>query len=134
MNLYKTYKADDDLEKQGITLQLGEDVSIRLARAGGSNQKYGKLFGEKIKPYRRQMDNGTLDDAVASRIMAEVYADTIVLGWSGVTDENGNHLEFTRDNCIKLFTDLPELFRVVQEEAGRLANFRQAEREEDAKN
>ena len=134
MNLYKTFKASDDLEKQGIDLQLGDDISFRLARAGGSNSRFSKLLGDKLKPYRRQIDNGTMDDAVAAKIMAEVYADTIVLGWSGVTDEQGNQLAFNRDNCVKLFTDLPELFRVVQEEAGRLSNFRSAEREEDAKN
>ncbi len=134
MNLYKTFKANDDLEKQGIELQLGDDVSIRLARAGGSNQKFGKLLGDRLKPYRRQIDNGTMDDAVAAKIMAEVYADCVVLGWQGVADEHGNPLAFTRDNCVKLFTDLPELFRVVQEEAGRLANFRAQDREEDAKN
>lgn len=134
MNLYQTFKATAELEKQGIDLHLGDDVSIRLARAGGSNARFGKLLGDKLKPYRRQIDNGTMDDAVASKIMAEVYAETVILGWSGVTDEAGNPLEFNKPNCVKLFTDLPDLFRIVQEEAGRLSNFRAEERESDAKN
>ncbi|MDY0212552.1 MAG: hypothetical protein RBR06_06065 [Desulfuromonadaceae bacterium] len=134
MNLYKAFKADGNMEKDGIDLPYGEGVSIRIARAGGSNSRYGKLLGERLKPHRRQMDNGTLDDKVAERIMAEVYADAVLVGWQGVTDADGAPLEFSRDNCIRLLLDLPELFRDIQEQAGRVANFRKAELEADAKN
>lgn len=134
MNLYQTFKTNDEMEKQGIDLAYGPECTIKIARAGGSNQRFGKLLGDKLKPYRRQIDNGTMDDAVATRIMAEVYAETVILGWTGVTDEAGNHLPFNKENCVKLFIDLPDLFRDVQEQAQRVANFRAADLEADAKN
>lgn len=134
MNLYKTYKADETTEKDGIDLQYGPDCKIRIARAGGSNARFGKLLGDKLKPYRRQIDNGTMDDAVAAKIMAEVYADCVILSWSGVEDADGKPLSFTKENVVKLLTDLPELFRDIQEQAGKVSNFKAAEREEDAKN
>ena len=134
MNLYKTYKTTDSMEKDGIDLQYGPDCKIRIARAGGSNQRFGKLLGDKLKPYRRQIDNGTMDDAIAAKIMAEVYADCVILGWQGVEDFEGIAIPFCKENVVKLLTDLPELFRDIQEQAGKVSNFRAAEREEDAKN
>lgn len=134
MNLYKTYKTTDTMEKDGIDLQYGPDCRIRIARAGGSNQRFGKLLGDKLKPYRRQIDNGTMDDAVAAKIMAEVYAETVILGWTGVEDSDGNKLDFNRETCTNLLIDLPELFRDIQEQAQKVSNFRAEEREEDTKN
>ena len=40
----------------------------------------------------------------------------------------------TRDEMIKQFTDLPDLFKDIQEQAGKVSLFRSAELEEDAKN
>lgn len=134
MNLYKTYKTNDSLEKEGTLIEVAEGVKMRIARAGGNNTRYGKLLGERMKPHRRQMENGTLDDKVADRIIYEIYADTVILGWEGVTDQNDKPLEYTRENCIKLLTDLPDLFREIQEHATKLENFRQAALEEDVKN
>ena len=122
MNLYKTYKASDDMEKQGIDLQYGADCKIRIARAGGSNSRFVKLLGDKLKPYRRQIDNGTMDDKVAEKIMAEVYADTVILGWSGVDDADGNRLEFNRENCVLATTALVSCFvRYSKRSAFRIA-------------
>jgi len=134
MNPYAMFKTNPAAEAEaGIVLDYGT-FSIRIVRAGGANRKFGKLLGDRLKPYRRQIDNDTMDDAAAQKIMAETYADAVILGWEGVTDEAGTPLDFSRANCVTLLTDLPELFRDIQEQAGRAANFRAAEREADAKN
>ena len=66
--------------------------------------------------------------------MREVYAETIVLGWDNVQDAEGNDLAFSKENVIKLFTDLPELFEDVQNAASTQALFRQETLEQEAKN
>ena len=43
-------------------------------------------------------------------------------------------IEFSKDACIKLFTDLPELFATVQEQAERAMAFQKQEEEADTKN
>lgn len=53
-----------------------------------------------------------------------MYAETIVLGWENVEDADGNPLAFNTANAIKLFTDLPDLFRDIQEQSQRSALFR----------
>lgn len=139
MSLYKSFKTDTSLEKDGILLEYGKNskgnpIAIRIARAGGANSQYTKRMEAKVKPYRRQIQNETIERALLEDIVKEVFAETVVLGWENVEDENGNDMSFSKENCIKLFTDLPDLFTDVQEQAQRSALFRQDVREADAKN
>lgn len=135
MSFYKTYKTNGANETDGIVLDYGDSGKIRIARAGGSNRKYTEQLRLKLlKPYERQIANNTMDEEASTRIFAEIYASTIILGWEGVSDENGKPLAFTRDNVIKLLTDLPELFRDIQDAAQKFSNFREAELDEERKN
>lgn len=139
MSLYKQFKTDNSLEKEGIVLEYGENskgkpIAIRIARAGGANKAYEKRMEIRVKPYRRQIQNETMESALVERIVKEVYAETVVIGWENVEDENGNPMEFSVENCIKLFDDLPDLFRDIQEQSQRAALFRAEVREADAKN
>lgn len=134
MSLYKQFKTDAKLEKEGLTLDFGDGVTMLVARAGGSNDRYAKRMEVLSKPYRRQIESGTVDRKVLERVVIEVFAETVVLGWNGVTDEDGKPLEFNRINAIKVFTDLPDLFAEVQEQASKSALFRLSLNEQDAKN
>lgn len=132
MNLYEKFATNEDAERTGIVLDLGEGVTITVRRAGGRNAAYQRVLEAKVKPYRRQIDLGTLDPELNRRLIIEAYAEAVVLGWSGVTDRAGKALAFSRDNFIKVMSDLPDLFGVIVDEAGRAANFRAAEIEETA--
>jgi len=139
MSLYKQFKTDTKLEKEGILLQYGtnskgQPICIRVARAGAGNDQYVKRMEAKVKPHRRLIQNETIERAVLLSIIREVFAETVVLGWEGVEDENGKPLSFSKDNAIKLFTDLPDLFEDIQEQAQKAALFRADIREADAKN
>ena len=139
MSLYKQVETDREVEKTGIVLDYGmnskkQPIQIRIARAGGANERYSKLLELRTKPYRRQIQNETLDNAVAEKITKEVYAKAVVLGWSGVEDENGKELEFSFENCMKLFDDLPDLWTDIQQQSTKAALFRADILEQDAKN
>lgn len=139
MSLYNQFGTDKKVEKEGVILQYGntaggKPIQIKICRAGGANVAYNKAMEAKTKPYRRQLQNGTLDIEVMTSILREVYADTVVIGWSNVEGADGKPMAFTRENVIKLFTDLPELFADVQEQATNLALFRAEINEQDAKN
>lgn len=130
MSLYKQFKTDENCEKNGIWLEYshsddnGKPVRIKIARAGGSNIKYLKTLEMKSKPYRRQLQNDTLDITVADEMLKEVYADSVILGWENVTDDKGVELPFNRINCLKLLSDLPDLFADIREQSTRAALFR----------
>ncbi len=139
MSLYNQFGTDKKVEKEGVILQYGntddgKPIQIKICRAGGANTAYNRAMEAKTKPYRRQLQNGTLDMEVMTSILREVYADTVVIGWSNVEGKDGKPMPFNRDNVIKLFSELPELFADVQDQATNLALFRVEINEQDAKN
>jgi hypothetical protein len=134
MGTYDTFKTSEKHEIEGITLDLDDAGKFKLKRAGGRNVQFIKQFSSRTRPYRRQIQTDTMNEAKARQIMAEVFASTVVLGWENVTGPDGEPLLFSYANCVKLLTDLPELFSEIQATAQDAALFRETVREEDAKN
>lgn len=137
--LYKNFKTNTEVEKTGVVLEYGmasngKPTSIRIARAGGANTRFAKLMEQKTAPYRRQIQTKTLDESIAERITKEVYAEAVILGWENVEDENGNLLDFTLENVIKVFSDLPDLYADIIVQSQEIALFRSEVREADSKN
>lgn len=149
MSLYKQFKTDSELEAKGVVLEYGhtEDgkpITIRIARSGGNNKKFAKVFEMKTRPYRQQIRAGTLSTEIDDKLSKETLAESVVIGWENVAfpvlDENGNqtdqveYLPFSVKNCIRLFNDLPDLYRDIQEQSQRSVLFRENILEDDAKN
>ncbi len=135
MSFYKSFSMNQDLEAgKGVDLDYGKSGVITIHRAGGSNQKYSKVASAKLKPYARQLHTKTADPKVIERVMAEIYAESVIIGWKNVKDSEGKAMSFTKANVVKLLTDLPELFADIQRAADDVALFREEELEEDAKN
>lgn len=133
-SIYEKFATDKNLEQDGIVLDYGDGLELRIARAGGSNVKFEKVVQVKMKKYDRLVKNDLLDPAQMREVMREVLAETVVLGWKGVTDRQGNELPFTKDNCIQLFKDLPDLFDDVLEQSRKANLFKEMVREEEAGN
>ena len=131
---YELFGTDKNLEAgDGVDIDYGDFV-ITIHRAGGTNTDYKRVFAEKLKPYQRQYENGTMDDDTFDKIIVEVFAETVVKGWRGFTDADGNELDWTRENVIKVLTDLPDLVRDIVEQARNFANFRAENKEAASKN
>lgn len=129
MNLYKQFQTDKKLENEGVFIEYGpnskdEPIRFRVARMGPSNLRYSKMMEQRLKPYRRQIQTETIDSKLADKMMLEIFVDTILLSWEGVESEDGVKLEFNRETAIKLFTDLPDLYDDLREQAGKAALFR----------
>ena len=130
MTTYSQFKTNRELETKGVILQIG-DSDFHVRRAGGGNRAYSTTFAEKTKPFQRQISLGTLPDEKALDIMLETYWDSVMLGWSNVTDEEGNVLEYTKENFKKVMTDLPELWNALRDEAGEARNFQDEQAKTD---
>jgi len=135
MGLYDLYKTDTKKERdQGVEVEFPGDAKVWLRRAGGQNTDYEKALEKVMKPYRRQIQQGMLDEDKSRELEARVYARGVIIDWDGVTDEQGNELDCTEENIVKLFTDLPDLFVELKQQATDLSNFRREQTGEDAKN
>jgi hypothetical protein len=140
VSLYKQFRTDENLEKSGIKLTYGE-VWFYVARAGGANKKFSRILEAKLKPHRRAVQTETMDEKTAEKLMREAYAEGVVLGWGSVkhgegrmTGPDDEALDFTVENVVRVFTDLPDLFADLREQTGKVALFRATVDEADAGN
>lgn len=145
MSMYKSYKTDEQLEKNGIRVLFAEDeICLTLARAGGQNAGFQKSLAANLKPYRRALQSETLSDKKANELLMKTFAESVVLKWEtrvdgiyreGIEVEGKTELQpATVENMVAVFQALPDLFEDIKAEASRLSNYRKVEREEDAKN
>lgn len=134
MSVYKRFKTSESCERDGVWLDYGDGVRVRVARAGGSNRRFLKAMERFRRKHKRRIDLDLLDEDVARPAVIDIFAETVVLGWEGVANEEGTPLECTKENVVKVFTDLPDFFDAVRDDAARAEIFRAHIDEEDAKN
>lgn len=142
-NPYAKYHTDDSLLKAGIWYE-DEDVRIKVTYAGTENTRYEKMLKLKLKPFETQIRNENFSDKAFHKVLAEVYAATVILAWEvknedgafvpGIYDEEGNIVDFGEKEVItalglgqRLFTDLIKV-------ATNFNLFRQGQKDADAKN
>lgn len=128
MSLYARFKTDSESEKNGIDIDFGDGVGIKVARAHTSNPKYvdaiKEFFGDKTKT---ELQSTNTEKSL--KLLAEIYAKSVVLDWWGVTDENGVEMPCTKENVKKLFLDLPDLFEKIRDMASDHENFLAAKKQ-----
>lgn len=139
MNLYSQFATDSKLENDGIVLNYGvndhgENIDIRIARAGGQNTKFAKVAEVVLKPYRRQLANENMDPKALDKLFHVIYAKAVVVSWAGVRDPEGLLIPCTEENVVKLFNDLPDLFADIRQAADKASLFRATVLEEESKN
>tara|TARA_R110002126_G_scaffold12171_2_gene53091 strand:- start:784 stop:1197 length:414 start_codon:yes stop_codon:yes gene_type:complete len=133
MSLYELFDEKKSEEKDGFILEICDgdtNIEFTLARAGGNNKKFALRLQALMKPHKFAIEKGTMKDEAAEAIMCQVIAETLVLDWSGVTDREGNELEYSVAKAKELLLELPALRQMILEEAQNVANFQAVEREE----
>lgn len=152
-SMYKSFETDPTMEKQGIWLDYSS-FRLRIARAGGSNKKFQKLMETRTRPHRIAIKAETFENEQALEILKGIYADAIVLDWEvkvqpeqvegqppvtpvwqrGIEAKDGSLLPVNKETIIATFTNLPDLFTDVQEQAATAALFRTQLLEDAGKN
>ena len=152
MGLKSQFATDVSLETKGITIDYGTD-RILIARAGGANKKYERMMESKTKHLRRALMVGAISNEQATAISQEVYAETVVLGWEtntgtvakpkwekGIDPKDAGKtgiktlLPVTAANIKAVFTNLPDLFLDLQQQAQAGALYRAELNEADSGN
>jgi hypothetical protein len=144
MGLRKNFGTNADLELDGVWVNVDANSRVKISRSGGRNQAYTKALEKRTRPYRRQINNHTMDTRLADQILIEVTADHVIRGWetkvdgawvSGIQlDDGAPLLPYNRDSVINVLTELPELFRAITEAANDFSQFNQDSMQADAGN
>jgi len=132
------FKSDRSAEDDGVWVALdgsaaGDGASVKLARIG--NRRYREAMQRRMKPYRRALRAGTLEDATAERITAEVLAETVLLDWRDL-ELDGTPLAYSPERARELLLDpaLRDFRDLIVEMASDIELYRQQEQEEAEKN
>ncbi|QBZ71755.1 hypothetical protein [Pseudomonas phage KP1] len=141
MGLHKQYKTDAVKESNGVEIEfveaINEDGTIptfTISRMGKSNKAYSKALDAATRPYRRQVELGTMKNEVAEEIFLDVFVSHVLKGWRNVQDEQGKEIEYSKDAAKSLMLELPDVYERLQEEAKLASNFRDGALESEAKN
>jgi len=136
MSLYSIYETNPVAEKQGhlVEVQDGDSVvGFMVARAGGANRKFSAMLQSEMRPHQNGGGINRVSEDAAQATLVRVMSYTLIKDWDGVTDREGNLVEFSPEECITLLTALPELRDMLYSSAQDISNFAVLEREEDAK-
>jgi hypothetical protein len=140
-NIFDMFETDAQLEKDGVTLEYGlnsqgQPMWIRVARAGGANIQFLKVYDHITKPYRRQIDSGLkLPKELNDRLNRELYARAVVKGCAGFEERDGTPVPTsTPEEIVKFFERLPNLLADVMVQANNMTLYRNETREEASKN
>ena len=131
--LYDKFETTDAPIALNFGEEDGQPVVIEISQAGDSNTKFRRAMERLMAPYSA-LKASDIPKSVADRILRQAFAEGVVVGWSNVRDRDGNVLEFNQENVVKLFTEIPALFRKVQEHAFDASNFRASLVKSDAGN
>lgn len=135
MNIYKHYQTNDTAHLGTWTKWGSDGAAFKIARASGhDNPKFKNAMERTLRRYKNEIRLEVLPEEVSAEATYEVFADTIVLDWRGIQDENGGDLPYTRENVIRLFREIPELFDEIKTFAVDRQQFQDALMETDAKN
>lgn len=131
LNLFKTNKKS---EEQGIEVEVLDSVFIGK-RAGRSNKAFTIAMSNYHKKNKFQIEHELITEEKLNPDLAEIYFNTVSLGWRNVRDPKTDELlDHNKENFIKIMTEYPEFFDWYREQFMNRTNFIEKEVEAEAKN
>lgn len=100
LDIFSTFATDETLENEGTWFPLGGDARVLVARFG--NTEYNKAFTKAYEQNRVALELGGEEaDAVSVKMMIDVMAETILLGWEGLGFKK-QPMDYSVENATKL--------------------------------
>ena len=140
MSISKSFGVDKKQSQEGKWFEVDYDdnnkaVRFKLSYMSSQNKKMNKISTAVMKPYKRQIENGSLPEPISEKIAIEIFVRSVLLDWDNViVNEGDGPLEFNEENATQLMKEFPTLFQYLLLMAKDFANFKQEENEELAKN
>lgn len=126
MDIFTTFATDTEAEAAGRWFPIGTGAKLKVARS--NTPAYRKALRTKIAANNIDLaDKSDATEALVETIVAEVLAETVLVGWEGLTFK-GEPLEFNKANAAKIlafkdfrakvqsFSDSAEGFRFKEEQ------------------
>jgi len=120
-----------EVDTEGTWAQHPSGARFLIARAG--NSKFLSAIDKYERPFRKERNRGTLATEIEIDIQCRGMAEGILLGWSGIKDEDGNDFSYNKDNAFALLRHNSDLREYITDYATDKANYRSEDIAETAK-
>lgn len=116
------FVTDSDKEQKGVELHIGEGFYVKVARSG--NPRATAMFRELTSDpqFAVARRSGLLSDEKYDEVIFEVYSNTILVGWRGLTD-NGADVPYSREKAKELLRH-KDFFAIIKEFSETQENYR----------
>lgn len=153
-NPYAAYATNINLELEGVWL-VEPSFRVKIARAGGSNERYNERFAALVKPHKRAIQLDRLSKEVDDDLMRILYADCVIMDWEVLDSEksqpgkpvykarimhsfpSGEEVPFAKPEVMNVLANVHEFRRYLMAQANDVSIFQgqtDEETEADVKN
>jgi len=116
-DLFTSFATDEATERNGAWRDIGGGASLLIARSG--TRQHARMLTAEVERNRATLDlkNDVAEDK-SDEIMVKVMAETILLGWKGVSFK-GADLPYSKENArlVLGMRDFRALVQKLAEEA-----------------
>lgn len=135
-NLHKIFHTDERLEEGGAWVMVNElyglRIKVRRLRSEAAIKAYERitreLFGEM--KLRKPED---LDTSQSLTILKRQLAESVLIDWEGVFDENGEEVPYSKEAALAMM-EMKDFREFVYQAANERDTFREKADEEGEKN
>lgn len=114
-------KVNDDFTKSTYTSN-GEEMVLHIRRSGSPD--WLKAQEKLERPHRKAINRDKLPTKTRREINLRALAQTVLVGWEGVVDEDGNDVKYGEEIGFLALKNDPELLEHVIDFSGDIDNFR----------
>lgn len=126
-DINENYGFNKDLADDGAKMILDPDGKEYFVVRRTPNPEYRRLLSQKYRRHERLVKKKSKDaDALAEKLMAEVVAATVLIGWKGV-GQAGKSIPYSEKAALDLLMKFPELKTDIIEFSGDLSNYQNEE-------
>lgn len=126
-------KTNPQAEEEGVWVDYeNTGVKLKIARIG--NPAFDKAVNKLSAPHLKKIRNG--DASLQEKLTKEAIAETILLDWKGIEDDDGKTLKYSKKLSKELLNDpaLRDLYKFVLITSNDVERFRQEIAEDTAGN
>lgn len=120
MDIIATFATDEKLETEGKWFPLSKTASVLVARAG--NDKYSSLLRAKAQEAQIDMTAGEEAEKLAEELLLSVTAETVLLGWKGITAD-GKEVPYSKGQALT-YLRVKDFRRKIEGFANNFESFR----------
>lgn len=134
LDIDKVFGFDEKMAQDGVKMILDAKGEQYFIVRRIPNPEYERLLSKEFRRHKKILDLETEDsEKLSQRLMAEVLAKTVLVGWEGIALKGKKLASYNVDVAKNLLIDYPSLRSSILEFAQDTKNFRPTDNVEEIK-